>query len=211
VETHGPDRDEIVNAALALAEQAGWESVRLHDVADSMGIDLETIRSQFREKDDIAEAWFDRADRGMLVVAGAPGFSDATADERVQRLIFAWLDRLSVHRRVTRQIILGKLEFGHLHVQIPALLRISRTVQWLREAAARDATGLARALDETGLTAIFVTTFVRWLADDSPDSRATHQLLSRLMRSARCCLPDSRVARSSSSRPKAGNQRSHPA
>jgi len=195
VETHVPDRDDIVNAALALAEHTHWESVRLHDVADSMGIDLETIRSQFREKDDIAEAWFDRADRSMLVADSATGFSDATADERVQRLIFTWLDTLGVHRRVKRQIILGKLEFGHLHVQIPALLRISRTVQWLREAAARDAAGLARALDETGLTAIFVTTFVRWLIDDSPGNQDTHQLLTRLMRATQCCLPDSRIAR----------------
>lgn len=198
METHVPDRDDIVDAALALAEQAGWEPVRLHNVADAMGSDLEAIRRQFREKEDIAEAWFDRADRAMLAAASAPGFSEASADDRVQRLIFSWLDVLSVHRRVTRQIILGKLEFGHLHVQIPALLRISRTVQWLREAAARDAKGLARALDETGLTAIFVTTFVRWLSDDTPDSRATRQLLTRLLQAAHCCLPDSRGARPSS-------------
>lgn len=211
MQTHVPDRDDIVDAALALAEQAGWEPVRLHNVADAMGSDLEAIRSQFREKEDIAEAWFDRADRAMLAAASAPGFSEASADDRVQRLIFTWLDVLSVHRRVTRQIILGKLEFGHLHVQIPALLRISRTVQWLREAAARDATGLERALDETGLTAIFVTTFVRWLTDDSPNSQATRQLLTRLMQTAQCCLPDSRAARSSQPLPAAGNEYSHPA
>ncbi len=211
METHVPDHDGIVDATLALAEQRNWESVRLHDVATATGIDLETIHSHFRDKEDIAETWFDRADRAMLAAAGAPGFSDAAADDRVQRLILTWLEVLGAHRRVTRQIIFGKLEFGHLHVQIPALLRISRTVQWLREAAARDATGFARALDETGLTAIFVTTFVRWLSDDSPDSRATRQLLIRLMRAAQCCLPDSRSARSSSPLRATGSERSYPA
>lgn len=211
MEIQVPDRDDIVNATLALAEQRSWESVRLHDVASATGIDLEAIHGLFRDKEDIAEAWFDRADRGMLAVASAPGFTDAAADDRVQRLILSWLEVLRVHRRVTRQIIFGKLEFGHLHVQIPALLRISRTVQWLREAAARDATGLARALDETGLTAIFVTTFVRWLSDDSPDSRATRQLLTRLMRAAQCCLPDSHSARSSSPLRTTGSERSYPA
>ena len=193
--TQQPDRDDIVDTALALAEQSSWESLRLHNIAAAAGVDLATLHKHFREKEEIAEAWFDRADRGMLAVAGAPGFADAAGDDRVQILIVSWLDVLGAHRRVTRQIIFGKLEFGHLHVQIPALLRISRTVQWLREAATRDATGLARALDETGLTAIFVTTFARWLSDDSPDARATRRLLARLLQAAHCCLPDSRYSR----------------
>jgi AcrR family transcriptional regulator len=103
-------------------------------VAARVGVSLDDIRRVFREKEDIAEAFFDRADEAMLHAAEAPGFLDLPTPVRLHRVIMAWLEALPTHRRVTRQMIGGKLEPGHLHIQIPGLLRISRTVQWTREA-----------------------------------------------------------------------------
>jgi bacterioferritin (cytochrome b1) len=95
----------------------------------------------------------------------------------IHELVWAWLGALAGHRRVTREMIGHKLEFGHVHVQFPALLRISRTVQWIREGARLDAPLPRRAVEETALTGMFITTFVRWLWDASPDFRATRQHL----------------------------------
>jgi len=64
-----------------------------------------------------------------------------------------------------------KLEFGHIHLQVPGLMRISRTVQWFREAACLDATGIQRVLEESTLTAIYLVTFARWLLADRSTSR----------------------------------------
>jgi hypothetical protein len=72
-----------------------------------------------------------------------------------------------------------KLEFGHVHVQFPAVLRISRTVQWIREGAMLDAPLPRRALEETAMTALFVKTFLCWLRDDSPDFQQTRERLAR--------------------------------
>ena len=74
-------------------------------------------------------------------------------------------------------MIYGKLEPGHIHIQIPGLMRISRTVQWMREAAHRDATYARRALEETGLTTIYLMTFFYWMNDDSPGSASTSRFL----------------------------------
>ena len=49
----------------------------------------------------------------------------------------AWLGGMAAHRALTGQMLLYKLELGHLHLQAGALLRVSRTVQWWREAARR--------------------------------------------------------------------------
>lgn len=175
----GPDelRERIVDAALALAAQSSWEAVRLHDVADSLGVSLDEVRRRFCEKEEVAEAWFDRADAAMLRAAEAPGFLDLVPRERIHHLLVTWLGALAPHRRATRQMILGKLEPGHLHVQVPGLLRVSRTVQWLREAAHRDATFLRRAFEETGLTTIYLMTFFYWMNDESADSQATARFL----------------------------------
>ena len=184
-------RERIVDAALELADGQGWEAVRLFDVANAAGISLDDIRAHFREKEDLVDAWFDRADQAMLQAATQPEVKGLPPKERIHRLIMVWLETLAPHRRVTRDMILGRLEPGHLHVQFPALLRISRTVQWLREGARRDATFVRRALEETVLTSIYVTTFCYWLRDDSDQSRNTRRLLDRLLGAVepldRCC------------------------
>ncbi len=179
--SHTPLSDRVIDAALAFAEEGSWETVRLHAVAARLGVTLDDLRRIFREKEDLVEAFFDRADEAMLHAAEAPGFVDLPTRVRLQRVIMAWLDALAPHRRVTRQMIAGKLEPGHLHIQIPGLLRISRTVQWMREAAYRDASYLRRALEEVATTSIYLATFVYWMRDGSPDSTDTRRFLERLL------------------------------
>ena len=159
--------DQIVGAAVRLGEQKSWEAVRLYDVATMLGISLDDVRAHFREKEDIVDAWFERADSDMLKAAQASDFIYLTPRQRLHRLIMTWLGALYPYRKTTRQMIYGKLEPGHIHIQLPALMRISRTVQWMREAAGRDATYLRRALEETGLTTIYGS-FIHWMSDNSP-------------------------------------------
>ena len=172
-----PLSQRILDGALDLAERCDWEAVRLHTVARQMGISLDDVRRCYREKEELVDAWFDRADSAMLRAADAEGFAALDSGARIHGLLMAWLESLAPHRRVTRQMILGKLEPGHLHYQLGGLLRISRTVQWLREAGGRTATLPWRALEETSLSALYLAAFLRWLYDDSPGSRATSRFL----------------------------------
>ncbi|BAV32992.1 TetR family transcriptional regulator [Sulfuricaulis limicola] len=174
-------REKIMDAALDLAGRQSWESLRLHDVAAELQLDLNDVRVHFREKEDIVDAWFDRADAAMLQAGTATGFSDLPARERLHRLIMAWLAALASHRDVTRQMIYGKFEPGHVHYQFAGLLRVSRTVQWLREAAHRDAVLPWRAIEETGLTAIYLAVFFCWMRDESESATRTSVFLDRLL------------------------------
>ncbi|GJL73944.1 TetR/AcrR family transcriptional regulator [Nitrosomonas sp.] len=178
-------RNAIVDAAIMIGERTSWEAVRLFDVAAELNISLEEIRLHFREKEELVDAWFDRADSCMLKESQAENFKDLSSQQRIHHLIMAWLDALAVHRHVTRQMIGAKLEFGHIHIQIPGLMRISRTVQWVREAAQRDATNVRRALEETALTTIYLMTFIFWMRDESENSQQTRQFLERKLFFAR--------------------------
>ena len=169
--------DQIVDTAIELGEQKSWEAVRLHDVAAALGVTLEDVRAHFREKEDIVDAWFERADSAMLRAAEASDFSYLTPRQRLHRLIMAWLGAFYPYRKTTRQMIYGKLEPGHIHIQVPGLMRVSRTVQWMREAANRDATYARRALEETGLTTIYLAAFFHWMNDSSPGSTKTSRFL----------------------------------
>jgi AcrR family transcriptional regulator len=174
----------IVDTAVSLARQRSWEAVRLHEVADAAGISLDDIRRYFPEKDALIDAWFDRADAAALALAASGELITLSVRERLLRLIMAWLQALQSDRRVTRQMVLSRCEPGHLHIQIPALMRISRTVQWIREAALLHDTGLARAGAETMLTAIYLATFVCWLGETAETSPRTRSLLNRLLAGA---------------------------
>ncbi len=177
-------RGAIVDKAVAIAERSNWEAVRLFDVAAELNISLDDIRLYFREKEDLVDAWFDRADNQMLKEAETMEFLSLAQRERLHHLVMAWLGALAAHRTVTRQMIGAKLEPGHLHIQIPAIMRISRTVQWMREAAHRDATFVRRALEETALTAIYLATFTYWMRDTSENSQRTRDFLAHKLKLA---------------------------
>lgn len=174
-----PTRKRILDAALELAERHGWEAVRLHQVAVACDAGLDDIRQHFAEKDELIDAWFDRADAAMLQRFDSGALDGLPPHERIRTLILAWLEALAPHHRVTREMVAHKLEFGHLHVQFPALLRVSRTVQWIREAALLDAPLPRRALEETAMTALFINVFWIWLRDRPPEFAATHRWLER--------------------------------
>ncbi|MGR9074404.1 MAG: TetR/AcrR family transcriptional regulator, partial [Gammaproteobacteria bacterium] len=72
-------------------------------------------------------------------------------------------------------------------LQALGVMRISRTVQWFREAARIDTTGLRRILEETGTTAIYLAAFARWLNDDSHGFGITRKFLDRSLSNAEKC------------------------
>jgi AcrR family transcriptional regulator len=174
----------MLDTALVLAGQTSWERLRLFQVAEALGIGLDEVRQEFREKEDLIDAWFDRADAALLQAGTDPSLVQLPLRERLHRLLMIWLDALSDHRRVSREMIQGRLEPGHVHIQARALLRVSRTVQWWREAARCEAAYLSRALEETVLTSIYLATFGYWLNDASIDAAGTRRLLARSLRGA---------------------------
>jgi len=169
--------DDILDKALELGETAGWDALRLHSVADALHLSLDEIRTCYPQKDDLAEAWFDRADQAALAASGRDGFPALPERTRTSMVIMTWLDTLLPHRRLTRSMLGYKLEPGHIHLQALGIQRISRTVQWFMEAAQLDVSGLQRIATESALTTTYLATFARWLLDDSSDNRDIRHLL----------------------------------
>nr|WP_255537739.1 TetR/AcrR family transcriptional regulator [Motiliproteus sp. SC1-56] len=177
-----------MDAALQLAALHSWEQVQLIEVAERAGCTLADIQRLYDQKEALVDAWFDRADRALLEAASDPLLGPLDPHERLEPLLTTWLETLEPHRRTTRQMICGRLEPGHLHVQGADLLRISRTVQWWRQAARCRSQFLQRALQESVLTGIYLATFVRWLTAPGDHTTASRALLRRLLRHARPIL-----------------------
>jgi len=177
-------RSVIVEVALQLAERSSWDRIHLYDVAREMGVSLADIHRHFPNKDAVADAWFDLADAALLRLAQTPGWLQLPQRKRLQLAYSAWFDALSGHRRVTREMIAYRLQPEHVHLQVRGVLRVSDTVQWIREVAMLPEVGWRREAAETVLTTIFLTVFTRWLFDESPGARSTEVLLRRLLNAA---------------------------
>lgn len=177
--------DTILETALLLAEDCGWESLRLHDVAQRLDIPLSRVHAFYRQKDDLVEAWYDRADRSMLQSAESEGFLSMDKASRFHQLLMAWFDELAKHKTISRDMLLYKLEPAHIHLQVLGVLRISRTVQWFLEAAHSQTTHVSRIAEEVGLTSIYLATFSYWMLDRSKDQQNTRQFLRRRLQQGR--------------------------
>lgn len=175
-------RERILDQALEQAEASSWERLHLHAVAGALEIGLDEILYHFPQKDDLVEAWFDRADRAMLGADRGPDFPAMPLQERLHQVICSWLDALAPHRRLTREMLAYKLEPGHVHLQALGIMRISRTVQWFREAAHQDSTGLQRIVEESALSSIYLAAFVRWLFDDAGNGSKGKAFLEKALR-----------------------------
>lgn len=179
----------ILDTALDLGEQRGWDALHLHDIAAALDVGLDDIARHYAHKDALAEAWFDRADAALLAVPQAPGWRKLSPRDRLHRAIFAWLDALAPHRRLTAMMLRYKFQPEHLHLQALGAMRVSRTVQWIREAALLPSVGWRRELEEVALTAMYLASVAYWLRDDSAGSERTRALLDRMLANAERLAP----------------------
>lgn len=175
------DRESVLDATLDLAARDGWDSVHLHDVAQALDVPLSHVYRLFDGKDAVGEALFDRADRALLQCCEAPDWSGLAVRERLERAIWAWLAALAPHQDTARAILRYRLQPEHVHLQLLGATRVSRTVQWIREAALIRSTSWRREVEEAALTAVYLTVFARWLLDDSPMQASSRVLLHRLL------------------------------
>jgi len=180
-----PSADRIVDAAIALAEERGWENVRLYLIAERLGIGLDEIGRQFRDLDAIANAWFGRARRQLLrlpaaAVAGRP------PPERLHDAMMRWFDALQPHHAATAQMLDAKLYPTHPHHWVPMIFDLSRLMHDFLDVARIASTGRRRQLAEVGLTVIFLATLRDWL-------RRPERVSERLSR--RLAAADRRLAR----------------
>ena len=177
--------EDILDAALRLgATKKHWEDLQLYEVADELDISLAQLRNCFLQKDDLTDALFDRADNYLLEQCNREKMSPLSMRERLHIAIMTWLDSLAPHRVITRQMLKYKLEFGHVHLQMLGLMRISRTVQWIRQVCICETTDTKRIIEEVALSSIYLMTFTYWLWDNSNNQQRTRDKLDNLLKMA---------------------------
>lgn len=180
-----PDADRILDTALDLAEEVGWERLRMREVAERLEMPLPDLAQVYRDSDALADAWFRRG-RSAMLNARTGDFEQLSPAERAELTMQRWFDALAGHRGITAEMLRAKLYLAHPHHWVPLPFHLSRLIQWWREAAVLDAAGRRRQREEIALTLLFVRTLWVWAGSraDAEDSaaRTLHRGLAALER-----------------------------
>jgi len=181
--TTRPDPEALLEAALTIAEEAGFDNLRLHQVADRTGTTLAEVGAVFNDVDAIANAWFGRGRAAVLATEKAE-LEGLKAEERLHLVMMRWFDRMAPYRRLTVEMLRTKTHPSHPHHWVPMVFDLSRLIHHFLDAARIEGRGLFRATEEVGLTALFLATLRVWGRDDSPDQAATRRYLERRLAGA---------------------------
>jgi hypothetical protein len=146
-------------------------------------VTLPEVLAHYRDIDAVADAWFGRA-WGAMVAPPRAGFADLPARERLYLVLTRWFDALAPHRAVSVEMIRAKIYLSHPHHWVPLIFNLSRTIHWVRDAAALDATGRRQQAEEVGLTLLLLATLAVWARDGSDGQERTRDFLKRRLAAA---------------------------
>jgi len=174
--TQKPVRQQVVEAAFALAAQMGWENVSLADVADTAGLKLADIYDHFEDKGDILTAYGRMVDKKTLENIGGPDPSVSVRD-RLFDILMERFDILNDDRDAIVMILRSfKLDPKQAVISLPHL---GRSMSWMLEAAGIETSGMRGAVRVAGLTSIYLNVLRIWKDDDSPDMSKTMAALDK--------------------------------
>lgn len=170
--------ERVLEAVMADAAEVGFDNVRMHRIAEQLGVPLTDITPIYPDVDAVGNAWFVRA-RDAMLAPMPEAFEAWPAKERLFLVVTRWLDALAPHREVTGQILRAKAWPSHPHHWAPAVFGLSGLVHWMLDAARIEGEGIVRQVEEVGTTALVLATLRVWLRDDSPGSERTRDWLAR--------------------------------
>lgn len=169
----------IMDAAMELAAERGWQAVTLADVAARARLPLTEVYSHFRSRNDILQAFLDHIDERMLhveVETGSPP-RDRLFDVAMRRF-----EALTPYKRAVRAIL--RDGGGDPVTALCGAQRFGRSMCLLLEAAGISSGGLGGLARVNGMAAVYLYAMRTWLNDDTPDMARTMATLDKALRRA---------------------------
>ncbi len=174
--------DRLVDAALALAAQEGWDAVDLPALARRAGVAPGLVYGFYDDPLDILTVWMRRVDRRVEEAVGAPD-PDTPARERLFDVLMERFEALNADRAGALAI------YSSLRADprraAAGLACLARSMVRMLDAAGVDSRGWRGGLAVAGLVALWVKVSPVWAEDESSDLGRTMAALDRALEQAR--------------------------
>jgi len=174
------DAERLIEAALGLAAETGWQQVSLAAVAQRAGVSLVSAYEAFPDKRALLDGIIGRIDRRVLFDGPAAG-EDSPRD-RLFEILMRRFDALQANRSGVVAILRG-LPMDPL-AALAAAPALARSVAWILEAAGLSAQGLVGFVRVKAIALVYLAALRVWLNDDSPDMARTMAMVDRGLREA---------------------------
>jgi ubiquinone biosynthesis protein COQ9 len=173
-------RQAILTAALRGIPFDGWTTRALTDgvrAAIAAGLDPVPAQQAFPGGPQQLLAFFmAEIDREMVAQAAARGLTEGPVRERIGGIVRLRLEILAPHREAVRRALALQLLPGHA----PGAMRgLYRTVNAIWRAAGDDSANFNFYSKRALLAAVYSTTLLHWLDDQSDDGIDTREFLER--------------------------------
>lgn len=176
-----PLKDCIIDAALALAEEEGWESISFDQIVTAAQVDQADVAEYFDDKSDILVAYGRRVDRVVLenLVGDGEGLDTR---ERLFDLMMERFDVLNENRAAIISI-LGSMKSDPKQAVV-SFPHLAKSMTKMLEAANIQTEGVHGALKVTGLVGVYLYALRAWKEDDTDDMAKTMAALDKALENA---------------------------
>ena len=190
------DRDKIIDAFMSLLAERPFERIGLAAIAQSAGVSLAQLRTEFPSQLAILATHVKEIDRKVLAGDDAD-MAEESVREKLFDVLMRRLEALAPYKPAVKSLMRSSLRNPGLGFVLNGLA--VRSQRWMLTAAGIDVSGPKGAMRAQGLTMLFACVMREWVNDEDPGLARTMAVLDReLSRGQRwsgflddlCCIPD---------------------
>lgn len=171
-------RKKILESALFLSAEKGWEYVGLRDIAAHAGISFANLRDEIDDKSDLLVLLGKVIDRRVLEnISG--NAEDSSVRERLFDLLMDRFDALNDYRAGVVSVI-ESLKYDPKQTVI-CMPHICKSMAWMLEGAGVETYGARGAVKVLGLSGVYLKVLHVWVQDDSADLSKTMAALDKAL------------------------------
>lgn len=178
--------DRLIEAALAISGERGWQALSLVDVARRAEVSLAECYRAFPDKAAVLHRLLAATDQAVLR-DGPADDPEETARDRLFEVFMRRFDALQ-GRRAAIVTILRELPFDPL-TAASLLPRLARSIVWMAETAGVPMTGVPGLIRVKVLGAVYLYALRVWVNDETADMAQTMAALDKALRRADRLLP----------------------
>ncbi|PCI99088.1 MAG: TetR family transcriptional regulator [Alphaproteobacteria bacterium] len=175
-------KQKILDSALHLAVEQGWEYTTLRDIAEHAGVSASDLYDTIDDKNDVLVILGRKIDKEIM---GNIDLSDDGATNSRDRLFDIMMDRyeaLNEYREGVVSILESfKCDPKQAVISMPHLCK---SMGWMLEVSGIETAGIKGALKVVGLTGVYIKVLKVWAEDESADLSKTMSALDKALERA---------------------------
>ena len=175
-------REKIVESALHLAVEQGWEYTTLRDISAHSGISLSELFDIIDDKNDILVLLGRMIDKKIVTNTDISDDDDISARDRLFDILMDRYDALNEYRDGIKAILESfRFDPKQLVISMPHLCK---SMSWMLEISGVETSGIKGALKVAGLTGVYLKVMKTWAKDESEDLSKTMAALDKALERA---------------------------